>query len=329
MNMNKILIIGASGQIGTELTMELREKYGHDNVIASDIRAASSEIMQSGPFETCDALDEKRIYEVIKQYGIQKVYLLAALLSGTAEIHPKKAWELNTKSLLSILDMAKEKIIKQIFWPSTIAVFGPTTPKENTPQYTIMEPSTVYGMSKQVGERWCEYYFNKYHIDVRSVRYPGIISYKAEAGGGTTDYAVEIFYGAVKDQHYQCFLKEETLLPMMFMPDALKATIELMETDAANIKIRSSYNLSAISFTPKQIAAEIKKHIPKFSITYQPDFRQQIAESWPRSIDDRAAREDWGWKHTYDLQLMTEIMLMEIGKKYAEHSSVQSNYSSP
>lgn len=312
---DKIIVIGASGQIGSELTVELRKKYGNDNVIASDVRDATEDVMQSGPFETFDIMDEGRLRDVIKKHNIQKVYLLAALLSGTAEKHPKKAWDLNMQSLLSVLDLAKEKLIKQIFWPSTIAVFGPTTPRKNTPQMTIMEPSTVYGISKQAGERWCEYFFNKHGVDVRSLRYPGLISYKTEAGGGTTDYAVEIFYGAIKEGKYECFLKENTPLPMMFMPDAIRGTIDLMEADPRDVKIRSSYNLNALSFTPKEIAAEIKKHIPNFEITYQPDFRQQIADSWPESLDDRDARKDWGWKHEYDLPLMTEIMLQEVKKK--------------
>lgn len=314
--MKKIIVIGASGQIGTELTMELRKKYGNEHVIASDIKEASSEVMHSGPFEILDATDEKRLLELVKKYHINTVYLLAALLSGTAEKYPKKAWDLNINSLLLTLDLAKEGLIKQIFWPSTIAVFGPTTPKINTPQLAIMEPSTVYGISKQAGERWCEYYFNKYGVDVRSLRYPGIISYKAEAGGGTTDYAVEIFYGAVKEGKYKCFLTENTPLPMMFMPDALKAALDLMEADFNKVKIRSSYNLGAITFTPKELAAEIKKHLPNFSITYEPDFRQQIANSWPQSIDDNEARKDWGWQHEYDLSRMTDIMLKEIGKKF-------------
>jgi nucleoside-diphosphate-sugar epimerase len=313
--MKKIIVIGASGQIGTELTMELRKRYGHANVIASDIKNASDEVMNSGPFEILDVTDEKRVREITKQYAIDTVCLLAALLSGTSEKYPRKAWELNINSLLLILDMAKENLIKQIFWPSTIAVFGPTTPKMNTPQITIMEPSTVYGISKQAGERWCEYYFNRYGVDVRSLRYPGIISYKTEAGGGTTDYAVEIFYAAIQNGKYECFLKENTLLPMMYMEDALRATIDLMEADASKIKIRSSYNLSAISFTPKELATEIKKYIPNFTISYKPDFRQQIADSWPASIDDSEARQDWGWKHEYDLPCMTEIMLKEIKKK--------------
>lgn len=317
---DKIIVIGASGQIGSELTVELRNKYGHDNVIASDVRNATDDVMQSGPFETLDVMDERRLREIIKKHNIKKVYLLAALLSGTAEKYPQKAWDLNMQSILSVLEMAKEKLIKQIFWPSTIAVFGPTTPRKNTPQITIMEPSTVYGISKQAGERWCEYYFNKHGVDVRSLRYPGLISYKTEAGGGTTDYAVEIFYGAIKEGKYTCFLKENTPLPMMFMPDAIRGTIDLMEANSEDVKIRSSYNLNALSFTPKEIAAEIKKHLPNFEITYQPDFRQQIADSWPESLDDSDARKDWGWKHEYDLSSMTTIMLQEIKKKLAYSS---------
>lgn len=313
--MNKIIVIGASGQIGSELTMELRNRFGNDLVIASDIKNGSDDVMNSGPFEILDVMDEHRVSEVIKKYGITHVYLLAAMLSGSSEKNPKMAWDLNMKSLLSILDMAKENLIKQIFWPSSIAVFGPTTPKKNTPQLTIMEPSTVYGISKQAGERWCEYYFDKYGVDVRSLRYPGLISYKTEACGGTTDYAVEIFYGAIKNGKYECFLMEDTPLPMMFMPDALRATIDLMKADPSKIKIRSSYNLGGISFTPKELAAEIKKHLPHFTITYKPDFRQQIADSWPASIDDSEAKKDWGWQHEYDLALMTVIMLKEIKKK--------------
>ena len=318
--MNKILVIGASGQIGTELTMSLRLRYGKNNVIAADIRPASNEVMVSGPFDILDVMNEHAVREIVKKYDVKIVYLLAALLSGTAEKNPKLAWDLNMKSLLSVLELAREKVIDQIFWPSTIAVFGPTTPKINTPQLTIMEPSTVYGISKQAGERWCEYYFKKHAVDVRSLRYPGIISYKAEAGGGTTDYAVEIFYAAIKDRKYECFLQENTPLPMMFMPDALKATLDIMEADPSNVKIRSSYNLGAITFTPNEIAQEIKKHIPEFTITYRPDFRQAIADSWPQSIDDSVARKDWGWEHEYGLAKMTEIMLKEVSKKLIEHN---------
>jgi nucleoside-diphosphate-sugar epimerase len=313
--MNNILVIGSAGQIGSELVMELRNRYGNDNVIASDVRNAPADVMESGVFETLDVMDDKKIRESVSKHKIETVYLLAAMLSGSAEKNPQKAWDLNMVGLLNILNLAKDGIIKKIFWPSSIAVFGPTTPKVNTPQLTVMEPSTVYGISKQAGERWCEYYFNKYNVDVRSVRYPGLISYKTEAGGGTTDYAVEIFYEAIKNKKYECFLKEDAALPMMFMPDAIRGTIDLMEADSSNVKIRSSYNLSGISFNPKQLADEIKKHIPEFTITYNPDFRQKIAESWPGSIDDADARADWGWKHEYDLAAMTDIMLREIKKK--------------
>jgi len=313
--MSKTIVIGASGQIGSELTMELRRRFGNENVVASDIKNPPEDVLSSGPYEQVDVMNETLLKEIISKHSISTVYLLAAMLSGSAEKNPKKAWELNMKSLLSVLDMAKNGLVKKVFWPSSIAVFGPTTPKKNTPQLTIMEPSTVYGISKQAGERWCEYYFNKYGVDVRSVRYPGLISYKTEAGGGTTDYAVEIFYEAIKNKKYECFLSENTSLPMMFMPDAIRGTIDLMETDPVNVKIRSSYNLSGISFNPKELAAAIKKYIPEFEITYKPDFRQQIAESWPESIDDTAARSDWGWKHEFGLDEMTEIMLKEVKKK--------------
>ncbi|KXK51574.1 MAG: NAD-dependent epimerase/dehydratase [Chlorobi bacterium OLB5] len=313
--MSKIIVIGASGQIGSDLTLELRNRFGSDNVLASDIKNATDEVTSGGPFETLDVMDEKKVSDTLNKHNIDTVYLLAAMLSGSAEKNPKKAWDLNMKSLLSLLDMAKDGIIKKLFWPSSIAVFGPTTPKKNTPQLTIMEPSTVYGISKLAGERWCEYYFKKYGVDVRGVRYPGLISYKTEAGGGTTDYAVEIFYEAIRHSRYECFLEENTTLPMMFMPDAINATIDLVEAPAEKVKIRSSYNLSAVSFSPKELAGEIKKHIPEFTISYKPDFRQQIAESWPGSINDDEARKDWGWKYEYDLEKMTDIMLREIKKK--------------
>jgi len=313
--MSKTIVIGASGQIGSELTMELRRRFGNENVVASDIKNPPEDVLSSGPYESLDVMNETLLKEIISKHNISTVYLLAAMLSGSAEKNPKKAWDLNMKSLLLVLDMAKDGLIKKVFWPSSIAVFGPTTPKKSTPQLTVMEPSTVYGISKQAGERWCEYYFKKYGVDVRSVRYPGLISYKTEAGGGTTDYAVEIFYEAIKNKKYECFLSENTSLPMMFMPDAIRGTIDLMETDPVNVKIRSSYNLSGISFNPKELAAAINKHIPEFEITYKPDFRQQIAESWPESIDDTAARSDWGWKHEFGLDEMTEIMLKEVKKK--------------
>lgn len=315
--MSKTIVIGASGQIGTDLTLELRNRFGNDNIIASDIKNGDSDVLSSGPFEILDVMNEKALIDTFKKYNISTVYLLAAILSGSAEKNPKKAWDLNMKSLLSILDMAKDGIIKQVFWPSSIAVFGPTTPKKNTPQLSVMEPSTVYGISKLAGERWCEYYFKKYGVDVRSVRYPGLISYKTEAGGGTTDYAVEIFYDAIRIGKYECFLTENTALPMMFMPDAIRGTIDLMEASQEKVKIRSSYNLSGISFSPKELAAEIKNHIEEFTITYKPDFRQQIAESWPQSIDDLDAQNDWGWKQEYDISKMTEIMLREVKSKLA------------
>jgi nucleoside-diphosphate-sugar epimerase len=313
--MEKILVIGASGQIGSELTLALRNAYGNTNVYATDIKQAPKDITESGPFQILDVMDDKMLIHFIIQNKITQIYHLAAVLSGNAEKLPLQAWDINMRSILNILDLCKEVGIKKLFWPSSIAVFGRTTPKQMTPQLTITEPNTVYGISKLAGERWCEYYFNRYAVDVRSIRYPGLISYKTEAGGGTTDYAVEIYYEAIRKAKYECFLKEDAALPMLFMPDAIEGTMQLMEADADKIKIRSSYNLSGISFNPKEIAESIKKHIPDFSITYKPDFRQKIAESWPQTIDDSAARKDWGWKHKYDLDSMTEIMLKEIRTK--------------
>ena len=314
--MENILVIGAAGQIGSELVIGLRKKYGEANVFATDIKQPPKDILKSGPFEILDVLDEKRLIHFIIRYKITQIYHLAAVLSGNAEKIPLQAWDINMKSVLNILDLAKEvKDIKKVFWPSSIAVFGLTTPRFNTPQLTVMEPTTVYGISKLAGERWCEYYFRKYNVDVRSIRYPGLISYKTEAGGGTTDYAVEIFYDAIKFNKYECFLKEDAALPMMFMPDAIEGTIKLMEADADKLSVRSSYNLGGISFTPKQLADEIKKVKKGFTITYNPDFRQSIAESWPASIDESVARKDWGYKHKYGLKEMTEIMLKEVHKK--------------
>lgn len=309
-----VLVLGASGQIGTELTQKLRLLYGNDNVIASDIREANSEVMASGPFETIDATDKETILATIKKYKVTQVYLLAAMLSATAEKMPQKAWNLNMNSLLAVLDIAKEKHIEKVYWPSSIAVFGPTTPKENTPQKTIMEPSTVYGISKVSGEFWCNYYHEKFGVDVRSLRYPGIISWKTKPGGGTTDYAVDIYFKALKDKKYECFLSENTRLPMMYMNDAVDATIKLMQAKPEEVKIRNGYNLAAIDFTPKEIATEIKKHIPEFEITYTPDFRQQIADSWPQSINDSQARKDWNWKHKFDLKTMTEDIINNLQK---------------
>jgi len=310
----KILIIGACGQIGTELTMQLRALYGNDNVIASDIRKLNNDIVNKGIFEVINALDYNQIEHLVEQYQITDVYLMAALLSATAEKNPAFAWDLNMNSLFHVLNLAKAKKIKKVFWPSSIAVFGPTTPRENTPQYTIMEPTTVYGISKQTGERWCEYYHHQYGVDVRSIRYPGLISWTTEPGGGTTDYAVDIYHKALENGTFECFLSEDTKLPMMYMDDAIRATIEIMQVEADEAKIRSAYNLAGISFTPAQIAEEIKKHIPNFTITYKPDSRQKIANSWPASIDDSFAREDWGWKHQYDMDSMTTSMLENLKK---------------
>lgn len=310
----KILILGACGQIGSELTLKLRKAYGNDNVVASDIREGKEELMSSGPFEIINAMNFDEIAKAIDKHQIDEVYLMAALLSATAEKNPAFAWSLNMDSLFHVLNLAKEGKIKKIFWPSSIAVFGPTTPRFNTPQYTVMEPSTVYGISKQTGERWCEYYFNKFGVDVRSIRYPGLISWTTPPGGGTTDYAVDIFYKAIEDKKYTCFLSEKSALPMMYMEDALDATIAIMQAPKEKIKIRSSYNLGGISFTPEDIAAEIQKHIPDFTIDYEPDFRQAIADSWPASIDDSRAQEDWGWNHKYDLSEMTNVMLDNLSK---------------
>lgn len=307
-----ILILGACGQIGTELTFALRETYGNESVIASDIREGSENLMDSGSFELLDATDYDVLEEVVAYYEIDEVYLMAAMLSATAEKFPERAWNLNMNSLFNVLNLAKDKKIKKIFWPSSIAVFGPNTPKTNTLQNTIMEPSTVYGISKQSGERWCNYYHHKFGVDVRSLRYPGLISWKTQPGGGTTDYAVEIYHKALTEGSYACFLNEDTKLPMMFMDDAIRATLQLMATDAEKIRIRSSYNLAAMSFSPKEIGRNIKEHIPEFEISYEPDFRQDIADSWPNSIDDSKARQDWGWKPDFDLEKTTKEMLRNL-----------------
>ncbi len=317
--MERILIIGAAGQIGSELTVELRKIYGNENVFATDIKEPNEDIKNSGPWAILDVLDVKQLVHFVIRYRITQIYHLAAVLSGNAEKIPMQAWNINMESLLNVLDLAKEvEDIKRVFWPSSIAVFGPTTPKDNTPQITVTEPTTVYGISKLAGERWCEYYWKRYGVDVRSVRYPGLISYKTEPGGGTTDYAVEIFYGAIKEKKYECFLKEDTYLPMMFMSDAIQATIKLMQADPGRLTVRSSYNLGGMSFSPKELADEIKKYIPDFEITYKPDFRQAIAESWPRSIDDSVARRDWGFNVSVDLPEMTRIMLKGVAEKFGK-----------
>ena len=310
--MSKIIVIGACGQIGIELVIELRKKYGIAEVFATDIKDECPALIANGPYKKLDIIDREDIREFIISNSIQEVYLLAALLSATAERKPDFAWKLNMEGLFTILDLAKEGYVKKIFWPSSIAVFGPTTPLDNTPQYTVMEPTTVYGISKQAGERWCEYYFNRFNVDVRSLRYPGLISYKSLPGGGTTDYAVDIFYKAKEGVPFTCFPSENTALPMMFMDDAIKATIDLMDAPTEKVKIRSSYNLGGISFTPKELAEEIRKELPNFSINYEPDFRQAIADSWPNSIDETHAQNDWNWKHTFDLKAIVRTMLDKV-----------------
>jgi nucleoside-diphosphate-sugar epimerase len=310
----KILVIGASGQIGVELTLALRKIYGEANVIASDLREQSPLLQGTGPYVSLDVMNKEMLHVQVIRQGVTQIYLLAAILSATGEKNPALAWHLNMQGLLNVLEIAREEKLTKVYWPSSIAVFGPTSPKQNCPQKTIIEPSTVYGISKYAGEFWCNYYFNKYGVDVRSLRYPGLISYKSAPGGGTTDYAIEIFHEALEEGHYDCFLEKDTYLPMMYMPDAIKATIELMEAPKEKIKERTSYNLSAISFSPEEIATEIKKHMSTFTIDYKPDYRQAIANSWPQSIDDSAARNDWGWKHEYDLTRMTEDMLQNVEK---------------
>jgi nucleoside-diphosphate-sugar epimerase len=304
----KILVIGASGQIGVELTLALRKIYGNANVVASDLREENELLKGTGPYVSMDVTNKEMLHVQVIRQNITQIYLLAAILSATGEKNPNLAWSLNMHSLLNVLDIAREENLTKVYWPSSIAVFGPTSPKKNCPQQTIIEPTTVYGISKYAGEFWCNYYNHRYGVDVRSLRYPGLISYKSAPGGGTTDYAVEIFHEALEENSYECFLREDTYLPMMYMPDAIRATIELMEAPAEKIKIRTSYNLSGMSFSPKEIASEIKKHLPDFSIDYKPDYRQAIADSWPQSIDDSVARKDWGWKEEYDLSRMTSDM---------------------
>lgn len=305
----KILVIGASGQIGVELTLALRKIYGEANVIASDLREENPLLKGTGPYVSLDVMNKEMLHVQVIRQGITQIYLLAAILSATGEKNPNLAWSLNMQSLLNVLDIAKEEHLHKVYWPSSIAVFGPTSPKQHCPQQTIIEPSTVYGISKYAGEFWCNYYFHRYGVDVRSIRYPGLISYKSNPGGGTTDYAVEIFHAAKDGETYECFLQEDTYLPMMYMPDAIRATIELMEAEVAKISVRTSYNLSGMSFSPKEITAAIARHVPGFQSVYKPDYRQAIANSWPQSIDDSVARRDWGWKEEFDLDRMVKDML--------------------
>ncbi len=310
----KILVIGACGQIGVELTLELRKIYGGAQVIASDLREENELLKGTGPYVSLDVMNKEMLHVQVIRQNITQIYLLAAILSATGEKNPNLAWSLNMQSLLNVLEIAKDEQLQKVYWPSSIAVFGPTSPKKDCPQQTVIEPITVYGISKYAGEFWCNYYNHRYGLDVRSLRYPGLISYKSEPGGGTTDYAVEIFYAALEEKKYKCFLKEKTYLPMMYMPDAIRATIELMEADAKNISVRTSYNISGMSFSPKEITHEIKNHIPEFKTSYEPDYRQAIAESWPQSIDDSVARKDWKWKPAYDLNNMTNDMLENMKK---------------
>lgn len=315
----KILVIGACGQIGVELTLELRKIYGGAQVIASDLREENELLKGTGPYVSLDVMNKEMLHVQVIRQNITQIYLLAAILSATGEKNPHLAWSLNMQSLLNVLEIAKDEQLQKVYWPSSIAVFGPTSPKKDCPQQTVIEPITVYGISKYAGEFWCNYYNHRYGLDVRSLRYPGLISYKSEPGGGTTDYAIEIFYAALEEEKYKCFLKEKTYLPMMYMPDAIRATIELMEADAKNISVRTSYNISGMSFSPKEITKEIKNHIPEFETSYEPDYRQAIAESWPQSIDDSVARKDWKWKPAYDLNNMTSDMLQNMKKSLQEN----------
>jgi len=317
METKRTLVIGASGQVGTELTAALRNQYGVDAIIASDIHP-DEKLQKQGPFELLNVLDKPRLEAIIDQYQIDTIYHLAALLSATGEKNPPLAWDLNCNGLLNVLNVMRDKGLKQLFWPSTIAVFGPHTPREETPQFCVMDPNTMYGLTKLVGERLCEYYFEKYGVDVRSIRYPGLIGWKSEPGGGTTDYAVHIFYAALQTGEYTCFLSEDTRLPMMHMEDAIRATIDLMHADASRLTIRSSYNISGCSFTPKELSNIIKESLPDFVIKYEPDYRQAIADSWPQSINDQTAQNDWDWKPKYKTAKLTEDMLIHIREMLAE-----------
>jgi nucleoside-diphosphate-sugar epimerase len=315
---NTILVIGAGGQLGSELTQALRDTYGTAKIIATDIREREG-IATRGNFELLDASDQKALRTLLKKYAVSQVYHLAAVLSAKGEQEPEAAWKLNMNSLIYVLQAAVEFRISKVYWPSSIAVFGPTTPKVNTGQQTITEPATIYGISKLAGERWCSWYHSRHGIDVRSLRYPGLIGCKSRAGGGTTDYAVDIYFKAVSEKKYTCFLKSDTYLPMMYMDDAIRATLQLMEASPDRIKIRSGYNISAMSVCPEDIASAIRRHIPDFEISFAPDYRQAIADSWPKSVDDSAARNDWDWKPEFDLTKMTGRMLSCLQAVQADH----------
>lgn len=319
MTKDKILVIGANGQIGSVLTEALRGQFGDNNVISTDIREPDK---PSPPFELLDVLDAAKLADAVDRHDITQIYHLAAVLSAKGERAPLPTWDINMKGLLNVLEVAREKKVAKVFYPSSIAVFGPTTPRVNTPQFTAMEPTTVYGISKVAGELWSQYYFNRYGLDVRSLRYPGIIGYQSLPGGGTTDYAVDIYHKAVLGQAFECFLREDTRLPMLYMDDAIQGTLQLMDAPADQVKVRTSYNLAAMSFTPAEIALEIKKHLPGFQVSYKPDFRQAIADSWTQSIDDTQARKDWGWAPRFDLPAMTVDMLEHLGEQYGKVFSV-------
>ena len=318
-NSPRVMVTGAVGQIGSELTLALRERYGNENVVATGHRTKPSpRLRDSGPFEFIDVTRRETIEKVVEKYAIDTIYHLAAILSAVGEEKPHLAWDVNINGLYNILEVAREYKVARVFCPSSIAVFGPETPRDNTPQETVLRPKTMYGVTKVTGELLCDYYFYRFSLDVRGVRYPGIISSETLPGGGTTDYAVEIFYEAIKHKRYTCFLREDTVLPMMYMPDCIRAAIELMEADLSRLKHHADFNLAAMSFSPAELVAEIKKHIPELVCEYKPDFRQQIADSWPRTIDDSAAREEWGWEPKYDLSAMVADMLEKLGKRYAE-----------
>ncbi len=311
---DKILVIGACGQIGVELTLALRKIYGSANVVASDLREENELLKGTGPYVSMDVMNKEMLHVQVIRQNITQIYLLAAILSATGEKNPNLAWHLNMQGLLNVLDIAREEQLDKVYWPSSIAVFGPTSPKRFCPQQTVIEPTTVYGISKYAGEFWCNYYHQRYGVDVRSIRYPGLISYKSAPGGGTTDYAIEIYLEALAEKKYKCFLNEDSYLPMMYMPDAIRATIELMHAPAKQISVRTSYNISGMSFSPKEIAASIQKHIPEFQLSCESDYRQAIADSWPQSIDDTVANKDWGWKPEFDLDKMTADMLGNLKK---------------